>query len=157
MTPEPQGFTLFSVLDGLLHAPDSELAEIVEHFDFAVVPSTPRIGSLFRVHVIPLIVVLDRDGRVAYAHSGELNTRDEVDHLLTAVRRTDARYAVASMGNNDESEDQDRDGDDGGGGRAGGRLRAGAELQQSGQRLPRARALQVRCASVRRVLLRAVM
>ena len=36
VAPEPQGFTLFSVLDGLLHAPDSELAEIVEHFDFAV-------------------------------------------------------------------------------------------------------------------------
>ena len=36
MTDEPQGFTLFSVLDGLLHAPDEELAEIVEHFDFAV-------------------------------------------------------------------------------------------------------------------------
>src|SRR3954464_14533570 len=33
---EPHGFTLFSVLDGLLHAPDAELAEIVEHFDFAV-------------------------------------------------------------------------------------------------------------------------
>ena len=36
MTDEPHGFTLFSVLDGLLHAPDSELAEIVEHFDAAV-------------------------------------------------------------------------------------------------------------------------
>ena len=38
MTEQPHGFTLFSVLDGLLHAPDEELAEIVEHFDFAVVP-----------------------------------------------------------------------------------------------------------------------
>ena len=36
MIDEPHGFTLFSVLDGLLHAPDSELAEIVEHFDAAV-------------------------------------------------------------------------------------------------------------------------
>ena len=36
MTDQPNGFTLFSVLDGLLHAPDAELAEIVEHFDSAV-------------------------------------------------------------------------------------------------------------------------
>lgn len=36
MTDEPHGFTLFSVLDGLLHAHDNELAEIVEHFDAAV-------------------------------------------------------------------------------------------------------------------------
>jgi len=37
MTDNPQGFTLFSVLDGLLDAPDDELAEIVDHFDAAVV------------------------------------------------------------------------------------------------------------------------
>ncbi|WP_084105995.1 hydrogen peroxide-dependent heme synthase [Demequina sp. NBRC 110056] len=33
---QPHGFTLFSVLDGLLDAPDDELADIVEHFDAAV-------------------------------------------------------------------------------------------------------------------------
>lgn len=36
MTDEPHGFTLFSVLDGLLDAPDEALAEVVEHFDTAV-------------------------------------------------------------------------------------------------------------------------
>jgi chlorite dismutase len=36
MTDQPHGFTLFSVLDGLLDAPDEELAEVVEHFDAAV-------------------------------------------------------------------------------------------------------------------------
>lgn len=36
MTDEPHGFTLFSVLDGLLDTPDDELAEVVEHFDGAV-------------------------------------------------------------------------------------------------------------------------
>lgn len=36
MTDQPQGFTLFSVLDGLLHSRDDELAEVVEHFDQAV-------------------------------------------------------------------------------------------------------------------------
>ncbi len=36
MTDSPNGFTLFSVLDGLLHAPDEELADVVEHFDAAV-------------------------------------------------------------------------------------------------------------------------
>ncbi|WNM25075.1 hydrogen peroxide-dependent heme synthase [Demequina capsici] len=36
MTDQPDGFTLFSVLDGLLDAPDEELAEVVEHFDMAV-------------------------------------------------------------------------------------------------------------------------
>src|SRR6187551_2290154 len=36
MTEQPHGFTLFSVLDGLLDAPDAELPEIVEHFDSAV-------------------------------------------------------------------------------------------------------------------------
>ncbi|WP_062203506.1 hydrogen peroxide-dependent heme synthase [Demequina salsinemoris] len=36
MTDQPEGFTLFSVLDGLLDAPDEELAEVVEHFDMAV-------------------------------------------------------------------------------------------------------------------------
>ncbi|GIG53617.1 hydrogen peroxide-dependent heme synthase [Demequina activiva] len=36
MTDQPEGFTLFSVLDGLLDAPDDELAEVVEHFDAAV-------------------------------------------------------------------------------------------------------------------------
>ncbi|MGY4517344.1 TlpA disulfide reductase family protein [Lysobacter sp. HA18] len=88
-------------LIGISRASASERATYVDEqrFDFPIVPSTPRIGSLFRVHVIPLLVVVDRDGRVAYAHAGELNTRDEVDHLLTVVRRTDARYAVASIRN----------------------------------------------------------
>ncbi len=36
MTDQPEGFTLFSVLDGLLDAPDEELSEVVEHFDLAV-------------------------------------------------------------------------------------------------------------------------
>ncbi|WP_061963817.1 hydrogen peroxide-dependent heme synthase [Demequina aurantiaca] len=36
MTDQPHGFTLFSVLDGLLDAPDDALAEVVEHFDAAV-------------------------------------------------------------------------------------------------------------------------
>lgn len=36
MTDEPHGFTLFSVLDGLLDAPDEDLPEVVEHFDAAV-------------------------------------------------------------------------------------------------------------------------
>ena len=36
MTDQPHGFTLFSVLDGFLDAPDEELQEVVEHFDAAV-------------------------------------------------------------------------------------------------------------------------
>ncbi len=36
MTDQPEGFTLFSVLDGFLDAPDEELAEIVEQTDAAV-------------------------------------------------------------------------------------------------------------------------
>ncbi|MFV0287111.1 MAG: hydrogen peroxide-dependent heme synthase [Demequina sp.] len=36
MTEQPHGFTLFSVLDGFLDAPDEELGEVVEHFDAAV-------------------------------------------------------------------------------------------------------------------------
>ncbi len=36
MSDSPHGFTLFSVLDGLLHAPDEDLADVVEHFDSAV-------------------------------------------------------------------------------------------------------------------------
>lgn len=36
MTDQPHGFTLFSVLDGLLDAPDEALSEVVEHFDAAV-------------------------------------------------------------------------------------------------------------------------
>jgi len=36
MTDQPEGFTLFSVLDGFLDAPDEDLAEIVEQTDAAV-------------------------------------------------------------------------------------------------------------------------
>ncbi|WP_297082529.1 hydrogen peroxide-dependent heme synthase [uncultured Demequina sp.] len=36
MTDQPEGFTLFSVLDGMLDAPDEDLPDIVEHFDQAV-------------------------------------------------------------------------------------------------------------------------
>lgn len=36
MTDHADGFTLFSVLDGMLDAPDEELADVVEHFDAAV-------------------------------------------------------------------------------------------------------------------------
>lgn len=36
MTDQPEGFTLFSVLDGFLDAPDEDLAEIVEQADAAV-------------------------------------------------------------------------------------------------------------------------
>ncbi|WP_174447459.1 hydrogen peroxide-dependent heme synthase [Demequina subtropica] len=36
MTETHDGFTLFAVLDGMLDAPDEDLAEVVEHFDAAV-------------------------------------------------------------------------------------------------------------------------
>lgn len=36
MSDQPHGFTLFSVLDGFLDAPDEELPDVVENFDAAV-------------------------------------------------------------------------------------------------------------------------
>ena len=46
MTDHADGFTLFSVLDGLLDAPDEELAEVVEHFDAAVAELTEHDVTL---------------------------------------------------------------------------------------------------------------
>lgn len=67
-----------------------------QHFDFPVIAATSRIGSMFRVKAVPLIVAVDGDGRVVWSHAGELTAKDEVASLMTAARRTDARYAVAT-------------------------------------------------------------
>ena len=74
---------------GISHAPAPvrDAYMHAEAFDFPAVAGTHRIASLFRLKVVPLLVAVDGEGRVAYAHAGELVTRDEVEHLLAVVRR----------------------------------------------------------------------
>jgi len=54
-------------------------------FDFPIVYSTSKIRSLFSVSIVPLIVVVDADSRVVYAHAGQFD-RKEAASLLSAVR-----------------------------------------------------------------------
>ena len=54
-------------------------------FDFPIVHSSSKIRSLFSVSIVPLIVVVDADSRVVYAHAGQFDRKDAAS-LLSAVR-----------------------------------------------------------------------
>ncbi|SFL06573.1 redoxin family protein [Lysobacter sp. cf310] len=65
-------------------------------FGFPVALSTPKIRALFKVNLVPLLVVVDRDGRVVYSHVGKLDTKEQVPTILTALRATERHVAVGS-------------------------------------------------------------
>ncbi|RDZ26437.1 redoxin family protein [Lysobacter silvisoli] len=71
-------------LDGYLRA---------RGFAFPVALSTPRIRALFHLRRVPLLVVVDRDGRVVYSHAGLIDTKEQVPTILTALRATE-RHAM---------------------------------------------------------------
>ncbi|NUO78353.1 MAG: redoxin family protein [Lysobacter sp.] len=62
-------------------------------FDFPVALSTPKIRALFKLNLVPLLVVVDRDGRVVYSHVGKIDTKEQVPTILTALRATE-RHAM---------------------------------------------------------------
>ncbi|RNF83725.1 peroxiredoxin family protein [Montanilutibacter psychrotolerans] len=64
--------------------------------DFPVVLSAPKTLSLYDITVVPLLVVVDRDGRVLFSHNGQLNTKEEVAKVLTVVRAMDRPIAVTT-------------------------------------------------------------
>ncbi|RDZ29644.1 TlpA family protein disulfide reductase [Lysobacter silvisoli] len=66
-----------------------------EHgFAFPIVATQDRRSAmLFRARSVPLLLVVGRDGRVRYARVGAINTKDGVNGVLTAVRRTEASAA----------------------------------------------------------------
>ena len=66
-----------------------------EHgFAFPVIASQDRRSAmLFRARNVPLLLVIGRDGRVRYARVGEINTKEGVNGVLTAVRRKEASPA----------------------------------------------------------------
>ena len=64
-------------------------------FDFPIAYSTSKIRSLFSVSIVPLIVVVDADSRVVYAHAGQFD-RKEAASLLSAVRFQGGRTAKSN-------------------------------------------------------------
>ena len=67
-------------------------------FGFPVALSTPKIRALFNVNLVPLLVVVDRDGRVVYSHAGKIDTKEQVPTILTALHATERQVAVQSLG-----------------------------------------------------------
>lgn len=60
---------------------------------FPVAVSTPRIRSVYRVNLVPLLVVVDRQGRVMYSHAGAIGTKEQVPAILAVVRAKDRHVA----------------------------------------------------------------
>lgn len=87
-------------LIGVCHcAPAQARRYAAEHrFDFPVATLTDRRAlMLFRARNVPLMLALDRDGRVRHARVGAFDTTERVQDLLAAVRRTDAPAALANV------------------------------------------------------------
>ena len=60
-------------------------------FDFPVaLLNAPRELMLYRARGVPLLLAIDRDGRVRHAIQGVFDTREQVDDLLAELRRKDA-------------------------------------------------------------------
>lgn len=55
-------------------------------FDFPVAYSTGKLRALFNISLVPLLVVVDRDGRVVHSHVGRFGTREEVASLMSALQ-----------------------------------------------------------------------
>ena len=65
-------------------------------FDFPIaVIADRRTLMLFRAREVPLLLVVGRDGRVRHRQLGAIDTREEVESVLAAVRGTDATATVA--------------------------------------------------------------
>ncbi|WP_197076471.1 TlpA disulfide reductase family protein [Luteimonas sp. FCS-9] len=93
------------------HGPDAQLlgvchctpaqarAYAAEHrLPFPVTTLTDRRHvMLFRARNVPATLALDRDGRVRYARVGAFDTKERVQDLLAALRRTDASAALATV------------------------------------------------------------
>lgn len=70
-----------------------------EHgFEFPVAAvEDRRTLMLFRGRTVPLVMVIGADGRVRHWHFGALDTREQVDAILAAMRRTDAPAVVTTQ------------------------------------------------------------
>lgn len=55
-------------------------------FDFPVVQGTPKLRALFNVNLVPLLIVVDHDGRVVHSHVGTFGTREQVALLMSTLR-----------------------------------------------------------------------
>lgn len=60
-------------------------------FDFPIaLLNAPRELMLYRARGVPVLLAIDRDGRVRHAIQGVFDTREQVDALLAELRRKDA-------------------------------------------------------------------
>jgi peroxiredoxin len=53
----------------------------------------PRLAGLYRVSGVPLVLILDEDGRMAYARLGVLESPAGIDSVVGAVRALSTRMA----------------------------------------------------------------
>lgn len=65
-------------------------------FDFPVVKLAGKSQHLLGAKQVPLLVLVDDDGRVLYSHVGLITNRnkDEVTHLMIKTTRKDASVAI---------------------------------------------------------------
>ena len=94
-----QGGGRVQVLGVCQCSPDQARRYAIEHrFAFPVTTLTDRRAlMLFRARNVPLLLALDRDGRVRYARVGVFDTTERVQDLVAAVRRTEAPAALAIL------------------------------------------------------------
>lgn len=73
-------------------APATALGYAKQHgFAFPVVTvSAQRALALYRARGVPMLLAVDREGRVRHAIQGVFDTKAQVDSLLAELRRTDA-------------------------------------------------------------------
>lgn len=60
--------------------------------------ATSGIGVLFDLKSVPLLLVVDRDSKVVYSHSGTLDTKEQVEQVLAAALAMDRPVAVQPKG-----------------------------------------------------------
>ncbi len=70
---------------------DAEVAEAYRRaqglrFKVAPVPD-PRVAGLYRINAVPAVVLVNPEGRIAYARLGPMDGQLGIDSILSAVRR----------------------------------------------------------------------
>ena len=85
LAPQSAHVQMVGVADGQAEPVRRYAAEQGFRFPIALAPDK-RTLALFRANSVPLLVVVDAQGRVAYSHVGVLDVEKELEQVLAAVR-----------------------------------------------------------------------
>ena len=97
LAPESARVQMVGVADGQAEPVRRYAAEQGFRFPIALAPDK-RTLALFKANSVPLLIVVDAQGRVAYSHVGVLGGQKALDQVLAAVHASPPAVAGAGSG-----------------------------------------------------------